>query len=153
MMLFSFHQLFRELEARCKSDQLFPCTVVTSIIQRTGALIQQDRVPSAALPRKGRGRSSTGAAGAWGCAQPALGQHMLFPPLPFFLCYAKQVHKPVLTLVWPIIGTSHVATFDGAKNPGLKKWRTGISHARLCWIPLPKVWPGDSSYLSSTRSS
>lgn len=39
MMLLSFHKLFGELGAMYKSDQLFPCTVVTTIIWGTGSLL------------------------------------------------------------------------------------------------------------------
>lgn len=39
MMLHSFHKLFCELGAMCKSDQLFPCTVVTTIISGTRSLL------------------------------------------------------------------------------------------------------------------
>lgn len=165
MMMLSFHKLFCELGAMCKSNQLFPCTVVTrgqDLCCTQLGWTEQAGKHSQSAPGKGTGcsslRAAVGWAGsclwirtAWSCPTHAVSSSPFFP----VLCKGKEVHKPALILVWPITGISQVATFDGTKKSRvnkLKNWH--FSCVTVCWRSLPKAWPGDCSYndLSSTRN-
>lgn len=105
-------------------------SAVSSFTERS----RQERLPGVHCPRMER------LEGCWRLSQrvPVSPRYSCQPAheassSPFFtvLGKGKESHEPVLLLVWPIMGIFQVATFDGAKNPGLWSIRLGISHAGL----------------------